>query len=523
MDLSRISVVARLRSPWEALDLGFVIARAWWWPMFWSWCIPALCVFVFVSVVFPAPEWVAYTVVWWLKPLFDRGPLFIASRRLFGEPASTRDFLRSIVSVYKSDVFLWLTIRRFSGSRSFDMPLTVLENIQGDARSSRRLMLHRRHSNAALWLTIVGFHIEAFVLLALLSFFVIMVPAEVDVDFFGLLGNEESILSWVKRCLTVASMAVIAPFYAASGFALYISRRIDLEAWDIEIRFRHLAEKFAKKSMSAGASLVIACFLSVLIGVQSAPVSADDLTDIAAPQAIDHQVTGDLSGSASAIVKDDIFVILEGNEFHRTSEKSGWRLKDFSDPDPDTIPDWLISLIEFIAENSGGFVAVLKFLGAMLAHIEFLIWAVVIVLLLLMLYHYRQHLRNFMRASSGVTPEKDVPEVMFGLDVTRESLPEDVPSSVRQLWQRAEHRAAVSLLYRALLANLIYRHDFIFADSDTEGECVAQVKARGEPVLSRYTASLTECWQLLAYGHRVPSEGAVEKLCSDWPEVFPSE
>lgn len=519
MDLSRISIVARLRSPWEALDLGFVITRAWWWPMFWSWCIPALCIFVLVTLILPTSDWVAYTVVWWLKPLLDRGPLYIVSRRLFGEHVNTRDFLRNIFAVYKPDWFQWLTIRRFSGSRSFDMPLTVLENIHGEARSSRRSILHRRHSNAALWLTIVGFHIEAFVLMALVSFFVIMVPAQIDVDYFGLLVDQESIISWITRFLTIMSMAVIGPFYAASGFTLYISRRIDLEAWDIEIRFRHLAEKFAKKHASAVASLVIVCCLSVLVGAQSAPVAAENLTDITATHTIEHRG----ADSASDVVKNDIFIILEGNKFHRISEDSGWRLKNFSNQDPDTIPDWLISLMEFLADHSDGFIVFLKFLGSILAHTEFLIWAVVIALLLLILYRYRKYIRDFMAPSSGVAPEKEVLDVMFGLDVTRESLPEDVPSGVRQLWHQGEHRAAISLLYRALLANLIFRHDFIFDDSHTEGECVAIVQARGEAALSHYTASLTQCWQLLAYGHRIPSDSSVEKLCSDWREVFPNE
>ena len=36
----------------------------------------------------------------------------------------------------------------------------------------------------------------------------------------------------------VLIMAAVAPFYCAGGFMLYISRRIELEGWDIEICFR---------------------------------------------------------------------------------------------------------------------------------------------------------------------------------------------------------------------------------------------------------------------------------------------
>jgi hypothetical protein len=32
----------------------------------------------------------------------------------------------------------------------------------------------------------------------------------------------------------VVAALVVEPFYAAAGFAMYLSRRADLEAWDIE-------------------------------------------------------------------------------------------------------------------------------------------------------------------------------------------------------------------------------------------------------------------------------------------------
>ena len=31
----------------------------------------------------------------------------------------------------------------------------------------------------------------------------------------------------------------LEPFYVAAGFALYLNRRAELEAWDIEQEFRH--------------------------------------------------------------------------------------------------------------------------------------------------------------------------------------------------------------------------------------------------------------------------------------------
>ena len=38
--------------------------------------------------------------------------------------------------------------------------------------------------------------------------------------------------------LVLFVLSAVAPFYVAGGFMLYISRRIELEGWDIEICFR---------------------------------------------------------------------------------------------------------------------------------------------------------------------------------------------------------------------------------------------------------------------------------------------
>ena len=46
MDLDRLQIIARQRSPWEAVDLGFVVARAWFKSLFLVWAIPSFVLFV---------------------------------------------------------------------------------------------------------------------------------------------------------------------------------------------------------------------------------------------------------------------------------------------------------------------------------------------------------------------------------------------------------------------------------------------------------------------------------------------
>jgi len=58
-------------------------------------------------------------------------------------------------------------------------------------------------------------------------------------DLFGWLTQSDSSL---QSLLTAGAYAlvvgVLEPFYVAAGFAMYLNRRVELEAWDIEQEFR---------------------------------------------------------------------------------------------------------------------------------------------------------------------------------------------------------------------------------------------------------------------------------------------
>jgi len=546
MDLSRLGIVARIRTAWEAMDLGFVLARAWWRPLFLSWFIPSFCVFVPLLLLFGESGWIPWFVIWWLKPLFDRGPLYIASRRLFGEPAGTRTVLRQLFSLYKKDWFLWLTFRRLSVTRCYDMPLTVLEELKGDKRRARQNILHRGYSSPANWLTVVGVHLEGFLAMGFYALLVMLVPEQVDIDYFKLLTQDGSFFVYLSTFTTYLVMVLVGPFYALGGFAMYISRRIELEAWDIEIRFRHLAatqeakefslqEKIPDDGKGQGVKKILPVLLVVgLIGLTSfspfdviAQESIDEYTAsnvyTADESDIERYIESDSTYNAAAGLapKQKILDILEGKEFRNIETQTGLRFKDVETSDE--VPGWLISLIEFFEEHHGAFKFLADIISYPFEYLEYFLIGLLILIIAFVIYKYRKPIKNFWEDGNKNGPEHEKPKVMFGLDVTRESLPDDVPTEVRSLWEKQQFRQAVSLLYRALLAELIHRHGFAFADSDTEGECVATVRKRGESPLSRYTMALTSCWQNLAYGHVLPASHEIEALCRDWPEVFTDE
>jgi len=250
MDLSQLGIVARERTPWEAVDLGILLARKWYRPLVIGWLLPSLIVFVAFSVLFHEWLWLGMLITWWLKPLWDRVPLFMASRALFGETITAKGVLRAWLGFTKKDGFAWLTWRRFSPTRAFDMPVTVLEGISGEARQKRLRVLHINTSGAATWLTIVCVHVELAIILGGIGLIYLFIPDEVDFSLWVFLGSEERFTEILLNLMTYVAMVLVAPFYTLAGFALYISRRITLEGWDIELRFRQLADRQSSRSVS---------------------------------------------------------------------------------------------------------------------------------------------------------------------------------------------------------------------------------------------------------------------------------
>ena len=132
-----------------------------------------------------------------------------------------------------------------------------------------------------------------------------------------------------------------------------------------------------------------------------------------------------------------------------------------------------------------------------------------------MFYLVRRYRGPLSRLMSSRAKE-DAPVILFGLDVTPESLPTDVPAQVMRLWEAGATRDALSLLYRASLSRLIDRYQVAFHASHTEVECASLVRAHGIESLSEFFWELTQVWRRLAYGHRLPAGDTVRALCDDW-------
>ena len=221
MNLDKLQVNACIRSGWQALDLGLLMARAWWRTLFVAAVVPMLPLAVILLAVFwDQPYWALFCL-WWLKPFWERLPLFIASRLLFGESPGVLESMRSFPL---KDVIPWLLWRRLSMQRAFDNPVTVLEGLKGRTRRKRLLVLHGKYSDVAISNQMVGFVCEIVLAAGLVLLFEFFTPDSLDIQFYDEFDQVALAGEWIITIASILAMMLVIPFHSMAGFALYLNR-----------------------------------------------------------------------------------------------------------------------------------------------------------------------------------------------------------------------------------------------------------------------------------------------------------
>ncbi len=484
MDLARIAVKLRPRTPWEGIDLGFMLARQWFLPLWLLWMISALPVLLLVIFLPLELVWKAL-LLWWFKPLYEPPLLYWMGQRLFGEQPSWRELRAAWTQTVLPQLFANLTWRRLNPARSFVMPVTVLERLRGKPRSERIRVLSRK-SNAASWLTFIGIHFEYILLMGLFFLVSMLIPEELAVGILDdYLFASNAIGEWVTLGSGLLVMSMAAPFYVAGGFALYLTRRSELEAWDIELGLRRMAQR----QTGAVAAWIGALFVSGLLawGVPATPLQA--------AQTVDREQ-----------VRSAIEEVLADEAFGRTREATRWKYvgpKDKDSEQENPFFEWLASLTEGFA-----------------AFGELLLWLAGGGVLAYLIYWFlnNRELNPARFSSSG--NGRVVPTQIAGLDLRPESLPDDPASEAERLIEAGDYRGALSLLYRGALSVLIHRHALEIPDGATEGECRLLVADQLGQDLGDYFTGLTRVWLRQAYGHWPPERDQALALCQAWRSCF---
>ncbi|HZX81557.1 MAG TPA: DUF4129 domain-containing protein, partial [Lysobacter sp.] len=282
MRLDAITVALRPRSSWEAVELGTALvrrhARAIWTP--WLACTLPLFVVFNVLAAWAGLPALAALAMWWFKPAFDRIPLFVLSRAVFGEVPGARATLRGAFRGGGRAMLGYLTWRRLGPARALLMPVDVLEG--GDpaqARARRRVIAGPAYGVASL-VTVTFAHFEAALLFGLAMLAFLFVPSEYLRTSFMLLWQHllesPAWLVLIENALLWIATSLLEPFYVGAGFGLYLNRRTEIEGWDIELAFRRLR---ARVLAAGAAALLLGAFALVPL-----PSIAATPTTTAAPR-----------------------------------------------------------------------------------------------------------------------------------------------------------------------------------------------------------------------------------------------
>jgi len=140
-----------------------------------------------------------------------------------------------------------------------------------------------------------------------------------------------------------------------------------------------------------------------------------------------------------------------------------------------------------------------------------LVWVAVALLVgLLAIYLVRlvRSRRPSINSKRAITPTH-----VQDLDIRPESLPDNIGTAARKLWDSGEHRAALSLLYRGVLSRLVHVHNVPIRDSSTEGDCLRLSANRLQEQQRNYVALLVRVWQHAVYGGQQPETAALYTLC----------
>ncbi|MCW8275395.1 DUF4129 domain-containing protein [Pseudomonas sp. PCH199] len=508
MRLSDASVVIRPRPTWEAMDLGVLLSQRHRRLLMTSWAMVTLPVFTLLTWVLWESPSLAVFIFWWLKPAFERLPLYILSKAMFGETPTLKQALYQWPRLLKPQLLVSLTWRRLSLSRSFLLPVVQLEGLSGEARQQRLQVLLQRDASAARWLTLIGVHLETALWIGLMVLFYLLLPQQVALDWSwqSLMTAATQDWRWLEH-LTNAFYALVLvvwePIYVACGFSLYLNRRTVLEAWDIELVFRRLRQRLS----SAAGALLLAVI--VLMPATQSVWAAEPVVTPDSPRLLEQTLTSQAS-------RDSIKAVLDQPPFKNKEKVTRYRFGEDNanahTPDDGRTPQWLKALFELFDSQPFGAVANL---------IEALLWGTLIAAIGLLIWRYRDWLQTFVsrRPNPGKKAARAMPQQAFGLDLNRETLPADIAASAESLWQN-QPREALGLLYRALLSHLLHDFDVALKAADTEGQVLERVEQLQQPALLVFSQNLTRHWQNMAYGHRLPPAHLQQELCDGWRVLF---
>jgi hypothetical protein len=242
MQIDRLAVHLRLCTPMQAADLGVRLCQHASASVLRVWILVLLPVAALCAATAQISAVLPTLLLWWAKPWLDRSLLFALSRATFGIETRAQDLWDAQREVWWSQWWRTWTLRRLTSSRACTQPIVQLEGQRGAALRRRLRELHRGRVGVARLLTLVFSNVEMAVFAGCASLWLWFTPQGISGWQALVRWQDESPL--LAPLLTtflpyLVAIAIVEPFYVAAGFGVYLNRRVELEAWDIEQDLRH--------------------------------------------------------------------------------------------------------------------------------------------------------------------------------------------------------------------------------------------------------------------------------------------
>ena len=244
MKLENISLALRPRGAYEATDLGVRLLQRNAGTVYRVWLVYVVPFMLLMISVHGVAPWLPSVLIWWFKPLYDRVVLFVLSRAVFGERVSVADVAINWREWFSAGLIGALTWRRLEFTRAFSLPIYVLERLKGKKRRQRSNVLQKNTRTQAIVAQTAFVHLEIAIQLSAMALLVIMLPAYANLPIWSWIIGQDVPAAWsiANIVCVIVGISIIEPAFVAAGFALYLNRRVELEAWDIELNLRRAVE-----------------------------------------------------------------------------------------------------------------------------------------------------------------------------------------------------------------------------------------------------------------------------------------
>ncbi|MEN3942046.1 DUF4350 domain-containing protein [Prosthecobacter sp. SYSU 5D2] len=479
MRLEDLTIVLRPRMGWEAADLGCTLVRRDYGRILLLWLITAVPVWLMLAgLLRDHPVWFGLAA-WWLKPLYDRLPLFHLSRAAFGARPTLKETLREWPRLWSRFLLSALLLRRLSFIRSFALPVWMLEGQRGRSVGKRLAALAADGGGSGAIVTWVFLKLEIAAWLGLMALASSFGPTGDEMEWGEIIANPEGFMessdaqTWRSNIVYLVAMTMMEPFYVGAGFGLYLNSRTKIEGWDVELSFRRLAARLRP---------VVTAVVMLLTGLLTAGGMA------MAQEPPDEKE-----------VKTVLEEILAQEEFkEHTRTQKMW------------VPDDLELKDVNMDEDAFHWLGMI-FYGVMIALVAWLVALAVRWLIL------NKHLFGLGLPGKKNQTEESGPRVVMGLDIAKENLPDDLIAAARTAWAAGQVREALSLLYRGALSRLVEQRRLRIRDSDTEDDCLMKVAEMGDVPVTDFFRRLTMIWVRAAYAGEEAQESEFDRLCLQWP------